>query len=50
MMATYLEVLYVFVDIVKFDNSYSWLHGKKVWYNIDVTEPSTDLPPFTDVS
>ena len=38
------------VDIVKFDNSYSWLRGKKLWYNIDVTEPSADLPPFTGSS
>jgi len=35
----------MFVDIVKFDNSYSWLHNKKLWYNVDVTEPATDLPP-----
>jgi len=43
-------VLLMFLDTVKFDNSYSWLHGKKLWYNIDITEPSTDLPPFAETS
>jgi len=41
-------VLLLCVDTVKFDNSYSRLHNKKLWYSIDMTEPSTDLPPFSD--
>jgi len=37
-------------DIVKFDNSFSWFHGKRVWHSIDITEPSTDLPPVANSS
>jgi len=27
--------------VVKFDNSYSWMKAKKVWYFIEVVEPDT---------
>jgi len=32
------------VDVLKFDNSYSWTRQKEVFYSVKVLPPDTELP------
>ena len=34
-----ININLLFLDLVTFDNSYSWTKGKKVYYNIDIVAP-----------
>jgi hypothetical protein len=35
-------------DVLEFDNSYSYLRSKKVWYRVVVDLPSSTVVPFEE--
>jgi hypothetical protein len=35
-------------DVLEFDNSYSYLRSKKVWYRVVVNLPSASVVPFEE--
>ena len=47
----YINVLYYtvhvhcFSDVLHFDNTYSWMRQKEVFYSVHVDEPDTTLRP-----
>ena len=40
----------IFTDVIRFDNTYSWMKSKKVYYNIEVLEPDTETFPNSSSS
>ena len=42
-----LSIIIIIIDVLKFDNSYSWTRSKEVFYSVKVTPPESELPETT---
>lgn len=42
----WLNLISIFLDILRFDNSYSWTRNKKILYNVEITTEALDSLKF----
>ena len=43
LQSSHTHLLFLYIDVLKFDNSYSWMRSKAVFHSIKVLPPDTDL-------
>ena len=37
---SYIYIFFSNTDVLRFDNTYSWVNSKKIYYTLEVIEPS----------